>query len=379
MHLGVLSNENLKPWVNWTTLGPPLLKPLAAYEGAALIAPPPLTREGARKWPKVLRLVYSADTLFWMQDFARPEPPVHLASLLGGRVRRSAFVVDAFRPAINKIGVLAVLQRLNPCFVPFREGYEELKTNFPRGRFEWLPFGIDTEVFSSCGSERPIFAYWMGRRYEPLHQAMIDYCSARGLVYRYTQRGGEFPNPMELGRVVGQSQYFLVTPPDLDSPTRTGGFSPLVMRYMEGLAAGARLLGVLPRSGEYEALLPLDAILQVAPDRLRISLPNWTQTERTLPRISQLSKLASMFENIIRGLNARNKYLIDLIQKDQLGSMKNGRNDLNRTIQLVASADSPLASTSYQVRVRRSGVTACLRHVPRARNYMMSQTGDRPR
>jgi glycosyltransferase involved in cell wall biosynthesis len=38
------------------------------------------------------------------------------------------------------------------------------------------------------------------------------------------------------------------------------------MRYLEGLAAGARLLGVLPRSGEYETLLPLDAILQVAPD-----------------------------------------------------------------------------------------------------------------
>jgi hypothetical protein len=38
------------------------------------------------------------------------------------------------------------------------------------------------------------------------------------------------------------------------------------MRYLEGLAAGSRLLGVLPMSGEYEALLPLDAILQVAPD-----------------------------------------------------------------------------------------------------------------
>jgi hypothetical protein len=38
------------------------------------------------------------------------------------------------------------------------------------------------------------------------------------------------------------------------------------MRYLEGLSAGARLLGVLPRSGEYEALLPRDAILEVAPD-----------------------------------------------------------------------------------------------------------------
>jgi hypothetical protein len=38
------------------------------------------------------------------------------------------------------------------------------------------------------------------------------------------------------------------------------------MRYFEGLAAGARLVGVLPRSGEYQRLLPLDAILVVAPD-----------------------------------------------------------------------------------------------------------------
>ena len=38
------------------------------------------------------------------------------------------------------------------------------------------------------------------------------------------------------------------------------------MRYIEGLSAGARLLGILPKSGEYEALLPRRAILEVAPD-----------------------------------------------------------------------------------------------------------------
>ncbi len=71
--------------------------------------------------------------------------------------------------------------------------------------------------------------------------------------------------------MVGRSRYFVVTPPDLDNPTRTGGYSPLVMRYMEGLSAGARLLGVLPRSGEYEDLLPRKAILEVRPDGLDLS------------------------------------------------------------------------------------------------------------
>jgi hypothetical protein len=265
MRLGVLSNERLSPWVNWTTLGPPLLRTLAAGPNAQFIAPPPLSSATLGEWSDILRTCRSVDTLFWMQGSARPEFPVHLASLLAGRVRRAAFVIDPWRPALTKIGMLSVAQGLDPCFVPYREAYEELSTRFPRGRFEWLPHGIDTEAFSPLCQERRIFAFWMGRRYQPLHDALVRYCADRGLEYRFREPG-VFPTPADLGRIAASSRYFLVTPPDLDNREKTGGFSPLVMRYMEGLATGTRLLGVLPKSGEYEALLPLDAILQVAPD-----------------------------------------------------------------------------------------------------------------
>ena len=77
--------------------------------------------------------------------------------------------------------------------------------------------------------------------------------------------GASSPILTNLGRLVGRSRYFVVTPPDIDNPSRTGGYSPLVMRYLEGLAAGTRLLGVLPRSGEFEQLLPRDSICEVDP------------------------------------------------------------------------------------------------------------------
>jgi hypothetical protein len=267
MRLAVLSNENLNPWINWSTLGPPLLRPLAAREGAELVAPPPLATGSLPAWPDILRRLWNTDTLFWMQGSARPEYPIWAASFLRGMVRRSAFVVDAWKPSIGKIGALAVAQRLNPCFVPFLEGCEALRKRFPGGRFEWLPWGVDTVNFDAPeGGKRDIFAYWMGRRHEPLHQAMLRYCQRHGLEYRYTKRPGEFGDPAELGRFIGRCQYFMVTPPDLDNPARTGGFSPFVMRYLEGLSVGARLLGVLPSSGEYQLLLPRDAILEVAPD-----------------------------------------------------------------------------------------------------------------
>jgi hypothetical protein len=131
MQLGVLSNQNLNPWVNWTTLGPPLLGPLAENAKVRLIAPPQLAWSNVREWRNVMQSVCSSDTLFWMQGSSRPEVPLHIASLLRGRVRRSAYVVDAWSYLIPQIGTLAVIQNLDPCFVAFREGYHELKRRFP--------------------------------------------------------------------------------------------------------------------------------------------------------------------------------------------------------------------------------------------------------
>jgi hypothetical protein len=266
MRLGVLSNERLGKWINWSLLGPPLLGPLSKLQNASLIAPPPIALKNWREWRAAFAATKGIDTLFWMQGSARPELPLSIVSIRSGRVQRSAYAIDAWKGSLTKIGMLAVAQRLDPCFVAFREGCDELLKRFPKGKFEWLPFGCDHEVFKPTIGKRDVFAYWMGRRYEPLHQALMRYCAERGLEYRYTRESGEFKDPADLGKLVGRAQYFLVTPPDLDNPVRTGGFSPFVMRYLEGLSAGARLLGVLPKSGEYEDLLPREAMLVVAPD-----------------------------------------------------------------------------------------------------------------
>lgn len=266
MRLAALSNEKLSPWINWTTLGPPLLKPLATKPGATYLAPPPLRLRNTGEWAKAASQLYDSDTLFWMQGSARPETSIWAAAALRGRVKRSAFVVDAWPRCQRRIGALAVMQKMDPCFVAFRQARDQLSKAFPRGRFEWMPFGIDADVFRPRDLEKDVFIYWMGRRYEPLHQAILAYCHARNLKYVYTTPDGHICDPAELGKLVSRARYFVVTPPCLDGSRPTDGISPLVMRYMEGLAAGTRLLGVLPASGEYEDLLPLDAILQVKAD-----------------------------------------------------------------------------------------------------------------
>ncbi|WP_375504708.1 glycosyltransferase [uncultured Jatrophihabitans sp.] len=200
-----------------------------------------------------------------MQLAAKPETPVLLAALAGGRVHRSAYVLDAWPYHLRRLSVFARGMQLRPCFVAMRESFEELAVMAPKVPFVHLPFGADLDVFVPGGGGRDIFAFSMGRLHEPIHAALREYCEQRNLKYVVSQ-GGAITDPAELGRLVGRARYFVVTPPDLDHPERSGRFSPLVMRYLEGLAGGARLLGTLPRSGEFETMLPRESILEIAAD-----------------------------------------------------------------------------------------------------------------
>jgi Glycosyl transferases group 1 len=262
MKLGLLSHSLLVQQEHGAQ--PQLLSALAQQPNTNIISPPPLEWKRRKEWGSARRQIRHSDALFWVQTSSRPPPAIHVAAWMNSRARRSTFVLDAWKPLLWKLGLFATIERLDPCFVAYREATAELQRRFPLGKFVWLPHAADTTIFYPRREEKSVFCFWMGRRYDPLHKALLAYCDARSL--RYVYSNDHFFSDEDLGRIASSAQYFVATPSDLDNPLRTGGFSPLVMRYLEGLAAGTRLLGVLPRSGEYEALLPTDAICQVAPD-----------------------------------------------------------------------------------------------------------------
>src|SRR5271165_7124518 len=206
MRLAVLSNHLLSPWISWSMLGPPLLSALSPFDDSELVAPPHLKFSNLSKWRDVAHTIRKADTLFWIQPAGRPENPLIFSMLINPRARRSAFVFDAFEPVLMKVGIAATIGKLNPCFVAYREAFDLLRSRFPHARFEWLPFGVDTESYQIPAIDKGIFAYWMGRRHEPLHQALLKYCANRGLEYR-TTTGGEIADSMELVRLIARSKY----------------------------------------------------------------------------------------------------------------------------------------------------------------------------
>jgi hypothetical protein len=359
MELGLLSNASLNPSVYWTTLLPPLFSGLARQRGVRTISPPPLAWDRRGEWLKVRSELKACDALFWIQLSARPAGPIHLASYLKPRARRANFILDAWQPALTKIGIAATLDRLDPCFVAYRQAADELQRRFPRSKFVWAPFGAHTDTFYPRKEPKSIFAFWMGRRHEPLHEALLAYCEARGLRYVYFKDGRATTE--ELGRLASSAEYFIATPPDLDNPKRTGGFSPLVMRYFEGLAAGTRLLGVLPRSGEYEAVLPTDAFCQVSPDGS--DLAERLDEDRGNPNNRRAVEAASTFVREHHSWQRRAEQIFDYLangaaiefpkvqNEPQLGRVggrvaasQDASHDLQATKRFGASAQSSSAS-----------------------------------
>jgi hypothetical protein len=264
MELGLLSDMALNPKYYWEVFVPPVLSAIAGGRAnVRIVEPPPLAWKHRPAWKSVRSQVKACDTLFWVQLAARPATPIHVASLNGLTARRANLVIDAWKPLLTKIGMAAMIERLDPCFVAFLETATELKRRFPLGKFVWLPLAANTDIFYPRKEEKPYFAFYMGRRHEPLHQALLKYCEARGLKYFYSDR---FLYGEELGRATSSAQYFVVSPRGVIDPKTNTAFSPLTLRYFEGLAAGTRLLGPLPASGEYEALLPTDALCEVSLD-----------------------------------------------------------------------------------------------------------------
>lgn len=174
-------------------------------------------------------------------------------------------IVDAWPSIYCQLIAYAKAQRLSHCFVNFRPSVYALKSAAPNRKFEWLPFGFNDAVFRDRGVERDIFAMSVGRRHEPFHEALRAYCSERGLVYEYLEGRGSATLD-ELSRLAARSRYYVTLPPDLADPLRTGGLSPLTLRYLEGAAAGCRILGARPAADELDVMLPRDALLECAPD-----------------------------------------------------------------------------------------------------------------
>jgi Glycosyl transferases group 1 len=123
----------------------------------------------------------------------------------------------------------------------------------------YVPFSVDALKLCPYPEDpkRVIDFYAMGRRPPETHKALLRMADAGGWYYMYDTAGNSrvtshVEHRRRLADMIKRSRYFLVNTARFNDPGRTGGQQELGLRFFEGAAAGAVLVGDRPDNAAFE-------------------------------------------------------------------------------------------------------------------------------
>lgn len=157
--------------------------------------------------------------------------------------------------------VLRVLDDFDQVLVGCAGTVPPLSALLPSTPCAFEPLGLDALGFCPlpCPPVRTIDVYCMGRRSPDTHRALRQLAAERGWHYEYdTANRAQLLDHVDHRRLLAdrirRSRYFVAWKAKVDAPGHTQGQEEFGMRYLEGAAGGAVLLGDRPRSEAFASL-----------------------------------------------------------------------------------------------------------------------------
>jgi hypothetical protein len=142
------------------------------------------------------------------------------------------------------------------------------------GQCVYTPPGVDTVRFLPYPQRagRPVDVLSIGRRSEPVHQALLRLARDGKIFYVYDTLKDLHAYSLEEHRLLvtsmaKRSRYFVVNPAKCNSPGERGDQSEMGSRYFEGAAAGTIMIGERPHNEHFDqAFFWPDAVVHLPGD-----------------------------------------------------------------------------------------------------------------
>lgn len=139
---------------------------------------------------------------------------------------------------------------------------------------EWLALaqGVPTALFRPVPVDQRVIDFSAyGRRWEPFHQVLREFCDNNQLYYDYTTHMGKIPNANE-GELYRQyawhlshSKFTVSWPVELTNPVRAGRLHPVTCRWFEAASAGTPIIGRKPDNPVFDEVLVADLVMDIDP------------------------------------------------------------------------------------------------------------------
>jgi Glycosyl transferases group 1 len=195
--------------------------------------------------------------------------------------------------------LLRGLQGFDHVFITYQGAVHPL-SDFLGRQCHPLPAAIDTIRFSPFPNppDRPIDVYSIGRRWEGIHQALLQAVSKGEFFYVYdtyqamsSVKTADHKQHRDLfANMAKRSKYFLVSPGKMNQPAETRGQVEVGYRYFEGAGAGAVMIGQAVDSDAFRELFPWpDAVIEIRHDGSD-TLEVLADLDSTPARVSKISR-----------------------------------------------------------------------------------------
>jgi len=130
--------------------------------------------------------------------------------------------------------------------------------------------GVNLNRFRPAPIERRVIDFSAyGRRFEPVHKAMRDYCNRDGKYYDFTITASVQPelDPREhyaqYAWHLSHSIFNFCWPMEMTTPGRAKAHSPITCRWFEAAASGNVILGKAPADPGFEEIFGKDAVIEI--------------------------------------------------------------------------------------------------------------------
>ncbi len=213
--------------------------------------------------------------------FINAESPLDLYNLGPCEMWRSTarvsacYIDELYVPEVSRLGgMLAILKRFDYLFVGNRDTVEPLAAATGRP-CHYLVASVDTLKLCPYpqAPDRVIDFYAMGRRHPETHKALLQVADEHRRYYMYDTVSNcpvssHVEHRRRLADNIKRTRFFLVNAARYNDAERTGGQEELGLRFFEGAASGAILIGDAPHNvsfeqyfGWSESVIPLPADL----------------------------------------------------------------------------------------------------------------------
>jgi glycosyl transferase family 1 len=251
--------------------------------------------------------------------FVSLQSPTDLFALSPLAMWRSAarvsmcYIDELYVPDVSRLGsLLEILKRFDHILVPQRDTVRPLALATGRPCHYLAP---STDTLKMCpyptGPERVIDFYAMGTsRPAATHKALLRMSETGDWYYMYDTVGNcRVDNHDEhrnrLADIIKRSRFFLVTAARWYDLDRTGGQQEVGLRYFEGAAGGAVLIGDVPHNDSFDqyfgwqdSVIPVslesgdiaDVVAELATDPRRLERISKTNVVNSLRRHDHLHR-----------------------------------------------------------------------------------------